>query len=145
MTRLLFHKQNNGWNADPNAVEPKLVVMHGNLLLAFPLNPYIGPFEEGDWGHLRFGNCSRFRIDGTNDHAWFGGQCRYSRVAPEWGEFYELTGNDPTLEYVTDWIHMAGSTGERHFLFYFRDNMFECFASDWKFDDIETNALKAIA
>jgi len=143
MTQLAFRKQNFGWNADPNAPEPRLTIANGDLILVFHLNPYREPFQEGQ-GQIRFRNCSRFRSDGTNDHAWFGGQCRYGRAAPQWGEFYELVGDDPTLIEVNDWIRVAGSDGTRHFLFYFRDEMVECLAESWILEDDNANPLTAL-
>ena len=142
---LQFTRQNQGWNAEPNIATPQLTVEGGDLLLAFPLNYFVfNNFGRGDIGVVRFLDCSKFRIDGTNDEAWYSGDCRYSRLAPAWGEFYEISGVDPTLAGVDDWVSMSGS-GERHFLFYFRDNMFECLADRWQFDPTSQNALLKIA
>lgn len=70
----------------------------------------------------------------TNDEGWYRGQCRYSRIAPAWGEFYEIEGPDPLRDVPSDW-HMLSPIVERtrHFLFYFRDETFECLAADWRF------------
>jgi hypothetical protein len=139
---LQFILQNHGWNAEPNIATPQLTVEGDDLLLAFPLNHFVFKvFGRGDVGILRFGDCSRFRTDGTNDDAWYGGICRYSRHAPAWGEFYEVSGPDPTLTGIDDWINISGAAGDRHFLFYFRDNLFECFAKGWQFDPSPRNAL----
>lgn len=139
---LQFILQNHGWNAEPNIATPQLTVEGCDLLLAFPLNHFVFKvFSHGDVGILRFGDCSRFRTDGTNDDAWYGGTCRYSRKAPAWGEFYEVSGSDPTLDGIDDWISIRGAAGDTHFLFYFRDNLFECFAKGWRFDPSPRNAL----
>jgi hypothetical protein len=139
---LQFTQQNHGWNAEPNVATPQLTVDGGDLLLAFPLNHFAFEiFGRGDLGILRFVDCSKFRTDGTNDEAWYRGICRYSRLAPAWGEFYEISGDDPTIARIDDWVSIHSSLGDRHFLFYFRDNLFECFARQWRFEENWQNAL----
>lgn len=126
-----FVRLNIGWNAEPNVPEPKVLVESTALRLQFSLaaadTAMIGPLAE-----LRFDNCQRWRLGPTNDEGWYMGQCRYSGFAPRWGEFYELVGEDGLRRVPTDWQPMpqAGS-GVRHFLFYFRDETFECYASEW--------------
>ena len=86
-------------------------------------------------GELTFQDCWRYRIGPTNDEGWYKGQCRFSRIAPQWGKFYEVSG-DLRLERVTlDWIVNAADVPKvgRHFLFYFRDETFECDATSWSF------------
>ena len=59
-----------------------------------------------------------------------------SALAPAWGEFYEVSGdlrlrecpND--REYVTD----VAPRPLRHFLFYLRDETFECDAAGYAFE-----------
>ena len=65
----------------------------------------------------------------------YDGQCRYSKAAPAWGEVYELLGEDDQRLKPADWHELAPSTSEhRHFLFYLRDETFECFATEWMFE-----------
>jgi hypothetical protein len=40
-----------------------------------------------------------------------------------------------------DWVNVRNEPSGRHFLFYFRDSTFECFAADWMFEPIPTNGL----
>ena len=94
----------------------------------------------------------------TNDEGWYRGQCRFSRLAPAWGEFYEVRG-DLLLDFVPDpeefrshgvqleprplrWVTI-GEPGvtSRHFLFYLRDQTFECDATDWSFSVVWTAQL----
>jgi hypothetical protein len=99
-------------------------------------------FEDEDVGVLRFSGCSRYRLGPTNDEGWNRGQCRYSRLAPAWGEFYEIFGDDRLRDSPSDWIPVGESSGpSRHFLFYLRDEAFEAIANDWRFDTHERNAL----
>lgn len=141
--RVSFEQLNHGWNAEPNAPEAAIEQSGPDLLLRFLVNPFQFPqFDEEDVGVLRFFNCARFRLGSTNDEGWYLGQCRYSDSAPAWGEFYELSGQDPRLDEPQDWVPVdQRPETPRHFLFYLRDNTFECIASDWSFDPGPTNAL----
>ena len=54
---------------------------------------------------------------------------------PQCGEFYEITGPDDLRDLPDDWIIPdVQRNGEHHFLFYFRDETFECLASDWSYE-----------
>src|SRR6266436_2068895 len=112
-----FVRLNDGWNAEPNSPQPFLTRSDGDILLRFFLN-YMKyrQFHEGDIGILRFTTVAKFRLGATNDEGWYLGQCRYSRLAPAWGEFYELRGHDPLVDKPTDWQILTGQTSySRHF------------------------------
>jgi hypothetical protein len=141
--KTTFTKLNDDWNAEPNAPDPKIEVMGNDLLLSFSLNPFQFPqFEEDDVGVIRFKNCSRYRLGPENDEEWYLGQCRFSKLAPAWGEFYEVKGDLRLSECPSDW-KMISAEGKdtRHFLFYFRDNMFECDAKEWLVEPTANNPL----
>lgn len=142
-TQLSFRKLNEGWNAEPNAPDPRVAVSGRDVLIRFLLNPFrFTCFAEDDVGVLRFVNCVRYRLGATNNEGWYRGQCRYSKLAPAWGEFYEIAGPDPHLMAPMGWKNASGaSTSSRHFLFYFRDETFECIAADWTFERVPENAL----
>lgn len=146
-----FTKLNEGWNADPNGDTPKITIEGGDLIFEFLLNDLIFPkYKSAENGILRFSDCWRYRLGSTNDEGWFRGQCRFSRLAPEWGEFYEVHG-DLQLEAVPDrsvflvrgidlgpfsldWVTLGEPANpSRHFLFYLRDQTLECDASAWEF------------
>jgi hypothetical protein len=132
-----FTKLNDGWNAEPGAPIPQVSFEGTTLVLTFYLNPWAFPrFKPGDRGELRFEKCWRYSMNGTNDEGWWRGQCRFSRRAPDWGEFYEVEG-DLRLQRLPEdyWTLVAEplSTSTRHFLFYFKDETFECDAADWDF------------
>ncbi len=128
-----FEQLNFGWNAEPNAPEPRAEVVGSGVWLHFLLNPYqFDAFEEGQSATLRFSNCWRYRLGATNDEGWYLGQCRFSKLAPSWGEFYEVRGDLQIAAAPNDWLLIAREPPEsRHFLFYLRDGTFECDASDW--------------
>jgi hypothetical protein len=141
--KLSFVRLNEGWNAEPNAPHPHVTASGRDILLEFFLNPFQFPqFDPDDCGTIRFLACSRYRLRGTNDEGWYRGQCRYSKVAPAWGEFYEVIGTDIRLNEPQDWQTVQEtSNASRHFLFYFRDDSFECIATDWRFEPKPTNSL----
>jgi hypothetical protein len=146
-----FTKLNDGWNAEPNGQEPQVSVGAGELLFTFLLNGLRYPeCEAAEKGILRFPGCWRYRVGGPNEEGWYRGQCRFSRLAPAWGEFYEVQG-DLLLDFVPDpaafrsrgvqleprplrWVTVGEpEPTSRHFLFYLRDQTFECDAADWSF------------
>jgi len=139
-----FKQLNHEWNAEPNAPAPTIMLAGPDLLLRFFLNPFqFKRFEEEDVGVLRFHDCLRYRLGPPNDEGWYRGQCRYGRSAPAWGEFYELTGEDPYLNQPSDWVTIKQSQDTpRHFLFYLRDATFECISPAWSFDPQPSNALQ---
>jgi hypothetical protein len=139
-----FLKLNHDWNAEPNAPAPEIEQSGSAIVLRFYLNHQIYPrFVEEDVGALIFVGCRRWRLGPTNDEGWYTGQCRYSGIAPKWGEFYEVIGNDPVRDAPDDW-HRIGpeANHDRHFLFYLRDHTFECMAADWSFQHDEMATLR---
>ncbi len=130
-----FKQLNEGWNAEPNAPEPMINVAGSAVSLAFYLNHQAYPAEVEEVGRIIFSQCAAWRLGPTNDEGWYLGQCRYSGLAPAWGEFYELIGPDESKRDPADWrLPTKPGSGDRHFLFYFRDETFECFAADWSLE-----------
>lgn len=139
---MSFVHLNHGWNAEPNAPEPRTEQRGSDVLLYFLLNAFVfKQFDVEDRGIIRFVRCARYRLGGTNDEGWYRGQCRYSSLAPDWGEFYEIIGPDPLRGQPADWVTIGDSARARHFLFYFRDDTFECISDNWRFEPDPTNAL----
>jgi hypothetical protein len=130
-----FKKLNHDWNAEPNAPHIDIRVDGPTLTLAFLANPYqFSGFAIGQIIRLRFEGVVRYGIGDVNDEGWYRGQCRFSKLAPSWGEFYEVTGDLRLDEFGADWTILSGFTTDklRHFLFYFRDENFECDAISWE-------------
>ncbi len=139
-----FLQLNITWNADPNAPAPQIEVQGLDILLLFRMNPHLYPeFHAGDLGFLRFKNCTQYRLGSTNDEGWYRGQCRFSKLAPEWGEFYLITGNPASTEGPSDWhpLQLPGPGVKRHFLFYFRDETFECVAENCAIEPRSDNSI----
>jgi hypothetical protein len=136
-----FQKLNEGWDAEPNAPEPHVRVDDGDLTLTFFLNPWIHPnIRQYDRGEIVFRDCWRYRVGAPNDEGWYKGYCRFRCLAPEWGDFYEVTG-DLLETGPKDWVLLnpSHSGPSRHFIFYFRDETFECDADDWSFRTVPTS------
>jgi hypothetical protein len=130
-----FRQLNDGWNADPNAPEPAVRIDCGDVVLDFFANSYQFPrFAEGQRLCLRFTNARRYRLGSTNDEGWYRCQCRFSGVAPSWGELYEVSGDLRLDRCPSDWRAVGAQGPGRHFLFYLRDETFECDADDWSLE-----------
>ncbi len=141
---LTFLKLNQGWNAEPNAPLPEVYVDGNDVVLRFYLNGFQFPdFSEREFGYLRFVNSERYRLGSTNDEGWYRGQCRFDKLAPEWGEFYQVSGDFAGVAEATDWhvLNVTSSKKLRHFLFYFRDDTFECVAMECVVEQRVDNAL----
>src|SRR5438477_13027629 len=141
MMPATFTTLNEGWNAEPNGQNPRIAIEGSDLVFEFLLNDLVFPkYQTAEKRILRFSDCWRYRLGQTNDEGWYRGQCRFSRLAPKWGEFYEVHGDllldaVPNREafydaqrkmqlspFSLDWITL-GRPGRSngHFLFYLRD------------------------
>ncbi len=126
-----FTRLNHGWNADPN-VTCLWVEQNAQTLSAHMRpNPYVyHKYESIPEITVSFEGCQRYRVTPVNDHGWYGGQCRFSGLAPAWGEFYEISGDTQDDLDPTAWTPFEGA-GTRHFHFYLRDETLEVKAQDW--------------
>ena len=130
-----FKQLNDGWNAEPNAPHVELMVSGTTLTLAFFANPYLYPeFADGQMIRLQFNDVWRYAVGCVNDEGWFRGQCRFSKLAPSWGEFYDVSGDLRLDEFDAEWHVLTDKPAHnlRHYLFYFRDENFECDAVSWE-------------
>ena len=128
-----FIHLNKHWNAEPNDPSEIIEEKAGYLSLRFRVNPwtYEG-YSEGQFLELRFFGCTEWRNGPTNDEGWYSGQCRFSKIVPHWGEFYEVRGNTFLDKCPKDWHRIDSEGGEKHFLFYLRDSTFECKANSYE-------------
>ena len=126
-----FTRLNEDWNAHPNDVGLKLEKRGTELIAWMKPNPYLHrQYEKVPEIAVSFVNCSRYRVTSVNDEGWYLGQCRFSGLAPKWGEFYEISGDTRDNMNSTPWIKMEG-LGERPFHFYLKDETLEIKAQDW--------------
>jgi hypothetical protein len=132
MSSHSFKQLNYGWNAEPNSPQPVVEVEGSTVRLSFFLNPFQFEAGEEEVAQLIFTGARQWRLGATNDEGWYLGQCRYTGIAPKWGEFYEIVGDDPLRSEPLGWMRtVTGAWDGRHFLFYLRDETFECIADDW--------------
>ena len=128
-----FTQLNHGWNAEPNAPDPQAAWENDSLIVRFRMNSFQFPeYDEDDIGELVFEDCTRYRIGTVNDEGWYRDQGRFGRSGHRWGEFYEVAGGLTPAFTPNDWAVRCQDGGtRRHFLFYFRDEDFECVARSW--------------
>ena len=87
-------KLNYEWKADPNVPEAQVFIEGDALGLRFRLNTDLYErFAEGSQAQLRFRQCERYHLAGSNAEGGYRGQGRFGRSAPAWGEFYRLDGH----------------------------------------------------
>lgn len=130
-----FVQLNDGWNAEPNAPHPKVTIDGDTVRLDLTANGFQFPdFAEEERVCLIFRAAQRYRLGPTNDEGWYKGQCRFSQAAPAWGEFYEVQGDLKLDEVSDEWHHISDANDEatNHYLFYLRDETFECSALSWE-------------
>lgn len=132
---MTYTQLNIDWNADPNSPETSIKVEGDTIILDFYLNYFLfDEFKEGDKGQLTFYNCHKYDFDGTNDEGYFLGQHRYKYTDLPYGEFYQLNTN-----WQTDFPKNSkilnpdiNSKDLKHFVFFFKENTFECVATEYK-------------
>lgn len=130
---ITFEHLNVGWNADPNAPDLNITVNDSDVIIEFYLDAFTYErFSEGDKAKITFCNCFHYRHGIPNDEGFFCyGQSRYKKYGVKWGEFY-LVHNSDWKQNFPDPIRV-GTIDDRqqHYLFYFRDETFECIASSY--------------
>lgn len=141
---MKFKQLNNKWGAEPNAPDPNIIIEEEKLILRFYLNAFIySDYEEEDIGSLEFDNCYMYRLGATNDEGFYKGQCRFSDSGIKWGEFYLLEDSGWEDSFPSDSIYNNKYIDKKtlkHYLFYFRDETFECMASDYNFKVLKANS-----
>jgi hypothetical protein len=142
---MKYTKLNKNWNAEPNSPEPNIIQTENRIELTFQLNPFIFEhIDEGDKGVLEFYNVYAYRLGQTNDEGYYLGQFRFSNDLLPWGEFYELTDSNWTNDFPDDKIILDKKIKKsllRHFIFFLKDNTFECICSDFEFRFDRKNPL----
>lgn len=130
-----FVKISDNWNADPVSPEIDLKIVRQDLVMDIFLNYFAyDNYSEGDNAIITFKNCSKYSLNTCNDEGYYYGQYRIKPNELPWGEFYEIKsglGKDipkPVVELSND------HNEKRHFLFFFKDETFECLADDYKIE-----------
>jgi len=135
---MYWTKLNTTFDAEPNGPQPRVKVCGTSITVQFFLNSYIrDDIEEDDEAELTFHDTLMYRLGPTNDEGFYKGQCRFSATGIKWGEFYELAGSNWQRSFPTDRIVTGPALLEKpdlkHYLYYFRDETFECIAKGYEF------------
>lgn len=128
-----YIKLNNNWGAEPNVPEVQLKIEGNTIFLEFFLN--YEHTEEDDKGVLKFRNCHKYSFNSMNDEGYYLGQYRYKYTELPWGEFYKIETNweSDFPESSIELKELLNKDSLSHFIFFFRDNTFECVAENYEF------------
>ena len=134
--RIQFEQLNIGWNAEPNAPELSISVECDAVIIMFYLNAFAYEgYSEGDKVKITFHNAYQYRVGAPNDEGFYiYNQSRYKKYGVKWGEFY-LVHNSDWQENFPEPIKVGiPNDNLKHYLFYFKDEAFECIASSYSIE-----------
>lgn len=138
--KIEYIKLNTDWNADPVSPEIKLSMDGENLTLDIYLNHYsFENFKLGDKVKILFKNCAVYSLNTCNDEGYYYGQYRVNPNELPWGEFYEIkSGLNKNMPNPIVKIH-NNNDSKKHYIFFFKDETFECLASDYELEFYNEN------
>lgn len=132
-SQIIFEQLNRGWTAEPNAPELELITKENDVIIEFFLDSFVfNDFSEGDRARITFHKCLQYRIGPPNDEGFFiYGQSRYKKYGVKWGEFYLVHNSDWKDSFPDSIVVGENSENLKHYLFYFKDETFECIANSY--------------
>lgn len=136
LTRKIDYIQiTKDWNAHPVLPQIELKVEGIDLIIDIYLNQFqFDKYQEGDKVKIRFKNCAEYSLNTCNDEGFYYGQYRIKPTELKWGEFYEIqSGLDRKLPNPITKIQ-SSTSNKKYFIFFFKDETFECLASDYYLD-----------
>jgi hypothetical protein len=133
--KIEYNKLTKNWNADPVLPEIELEIDRNDLIMCIRLNHYVfDNYKKGDKVKIRFINCSLYSLNTCNDEGYYYGQYRTNPNELPWGEFYEIKSGldrnmpNPIVKIADD------NSDKKHFIFFFKDETFECIASEYELE-----------
>ncbi|MEE0264719.1 MAG: hypothetical protein UD936_03745 [Acutalibacteraceae bacterium] len=131
--QIEFEQLNIGWNSEPNAPELSVSVEGADVVITFYLNAFeYHGYSEGDKAKITFHNCYQYRIGEPNDEGFYVyNRSRYKQYGVKWGEFYLVHGSDWQENFPAPVKVGVFADNLQHYLFYFKDETFECIASSY--------------
>ncbi|MBL7869463.1 MAG: hypothetical protein JNM71_15715 [Flavobacterium lindanitolerans] len=145
MNTPIFKKLNNDFDADPNAPDPKISLLGNHVVLSFSLNSFLWDnVSEGETGTLTFLNCLQYRLGKPDSDSYH--RYRYYQSDVEYFDFYLVENSTWIKDFPIDKkIHNSSILNEfrsklKHFVFFFRDNTFECVATGYSFGRVFIDA-----
>ncbi|PHR46508.1 MAG: hypothetical protein COA32_10210 [Fluviicola sp.] len=142
-SKIDYIKITTDWNADPVSPEIQLKVVVDDLVVEMLVNHFqFDEFIEGDKVKITFKNCSIYSLNTCNDKGYFFGQYRINPNELPWGEFYEIrSGLDKSLPDPVVQLNNKQNVN-RHYIFFFKDETFECLATNYKLEFFDKNGLQ---
>jgi len=138
---MKYVKLNKNWNSEPNTPEAEVLKTDDGIALTFLLNALIFQhIDEHDKGSIYFFNVYVYRLGSTNDEGYFNCDFRFKKEQLPWGEFYELFNSNWKHNFPDEKVILDDSINKnklRHFIFFLKDQTFECLALDYKFSFLE--------
>ncbi len=134
--QIQFEQLNIGWNAEPNAPELSISVEGTDVVIMFYLNAFAYEgYSEGDKAKITFHNCYIYRNGAPNDEGFYiYNQSRYKQYGVKWGEFYLVHNSDWQENFPNPIKVGISDEALQHYLFYFKDETFECVASSYSIE-----------
>jgi hypothetical protein len=133
---MKYKQLNIDWNAEPNAPEVKMTVEYSTVTLEFFLNYFVyDNFQKDEKGILTFNRVHKFSLNSMNDEGYFRGQYRYKHSDLPYGEFYEIESDWENDFHKNNLVLLPIIERKllKHFIFFFKDNTFECVAESYEF------------
>lgn len=128
---MQYIRMTTDWNAEPNDPQVSLSINQNSLSLNFLVNAFLYTnFKEEDKVVLTFHKCHKFSFNNMNDEGYYMGLHRYKSDILPWGEFYliETDWEKDFPDESTILIERPNKSSQNHYIFFFKDNTFECVA-----------------
>lgn len=129
-----FIQISTNWDADSVNPQVNLQIDRADLIMDIYTK-----FTEGNKVKIKFNNCAEYSLNTCNDEGYYYGQYRTNPTNLPWGEFYEIISGldrnypEPIIKIQAD------KTNKRHFIFFFKDETFECLADDYDLEFYNEN------
>lgn len=134
---MKFNKLNKNWNAASDSPNPEVSNIEEGISLSFFLNAIdYDHIDEEEKGSINFFGLHKYSIVSVDEEEYSSGQFRFKKEQLPWGMFYELPNSKWQNNFPDDAIIIDNSVnkkGLRHFIFFFKDEIFECLASEYAF------------
>lgn len=140
MRQIEYEQISVGWNANPVSPDIILEISGDDLIIDIYLNYYVYEgYRQGDKVKIIFKNCASYSLNSCNDEGYYYGQYRIKPNQLPWGEFFEIkSGVDRNFPKPVTLIDID-KENKRHFIFFFKDETFECLADDYTLDFYNVN------
>lgn len=133
-----YIKLNLDFDAEPNAPSPEVSITGSNLNLKFLLNPFLWEnVKDDEQAELHFNGVLKYRLGGPGSDN-FKDFRYYDEEIDNYG-FYQIKNSNWMRNFPLDEKTVSKDepnslkNNSKHYVFFFRDNTFECIADGFKF------------